>query len=140
MTRLIAITALLLALCLSPLAASATSAGDQVTTTRALQRGAVLRPADVTGPYAQDDYVGWELTRSVRAGAVLTPRHVREPLLVKRNETVTLIFRQGPLTMETTGRALDEGGDGARIAVMNSSSRKRITGRIVGPGLVEVTP
>ncbi|MEM9600902.1 MAG: flagellar basal body P-ring formation chaperone FlgA [Pseudomonadota bacterium] len=140
MTRLLAIAGFIFALCVTPMTVMASSAADQVTTTRALQRGAILRPADVTGPYAQDDYVGLELTRSVRAGAVLTLRHVREPLLVKRNETVTLVFRQGALSMETTGRALAEGGEGARIAVMNSASRKRIIGRIIGPGTVEVTP
>lgn len=130
---------LLMAFMGAPHALNAADA-EQVTANRALQRGAILRVGDVSGPYAREDYVGLELVRSVRAGSVMTPRHVRTPLLVKRNETVTLIFRHGALTMETTGRSLDEGSDGDRITVMNTTSRKRITGRVIGQGRVEVTP
>ncbi|MEL6687538.1 MAG: flagellar basal body P-ring formation chaperone FlgA [Pseudomonadota bacterium] len=119
--------------------ASASSA-DQVTTTRSLQRGTIIREGDVIGPFVEEDYLGRELVRSVRAGAVMSPHHVRTPLQVKRNETVTLVFRKGPLTMETVGRSLGEGANGDRISVINTSSRKRVIGRIVGEGLVEVTP
>ena len=120
------------------LAASATA--DQVVATRTLQRGAIIREGDVDGPYADEDYLGRELVRSVRAGSVMSPHHVRIPLQVERNETVTLVFRKGPLTMETVGRSLGEGGIGDRVSVLNTTSRKRVTGRIVGEGLVEVTP
>lgn len=123
-----------------PAVAADAIVADNVTTTRALPRGTILRDRDVSGPFAEEDYVGQELIRAVRAGAVLTPRHVRVPRLVKRNETVTLVFRQGALTMETMGRSLDEGALGERVSVMNSSSRKRIMGRVIGPGQVEVTP
>lgn len=142
MSRFFLIISLLLAMVsASTMAMAATvTQTDQVTATRALQRGAVIREGDLTGPFAMEDYLGQELTRPVRAGAVMTPRHVRTPLQVKRNETVSLIFRRGSLTMETTGRALGEGSTGDRISVMNSTSRKRVMGRIVGPGQVEVTP
>lgn len=121
-------------------AMAASAKADQVVTTRALQRGAIIREGDVSGPYANEDYLGRELIRSVRAGAVMSPHHVRVPLQVKRNETVTLIFRKGPLTMETVGRSLAEGAMGDRVSVLNTSSRKRVTGRVIGEGLVEVTP
>ncbi|MGB6317566.1 MAG: flagellar basal body P-ring formation chaperone FlgA, partial [Litorimonas sp.] len=111
-----------------------------VTANRALQRGAVIREGDVSGPFADQDYVGQEMIRSVRAGAVMSPRMVRTPLQVKRNETVTLVFRRGALTMETTGRALGEGSVGDRVPVINATSRKRVTGRVTGPGIVEVSP
>lgn len=139
MTRFILLLAMIGGLFALPAIASAADT-DDVTSTRALQRGAIIRDGDVRGPYAEEDYVGLELIRSVRAGAIMTPRHVRVPLQVKRNETVTLVFRHGPLTMETTGRALGEGADGDQISVMNTTSRKRVTGRIIGQGLVEVTP
>ena len=139
MGRLFLILIMLLGLWAAPTTVMAAEA-EQVTANRALQRGALIRQGDVTGPYAVEDYVGQELIRSVRAGTVMTPRHVRTPLQVERNETVTLVFRRGPLTMETIGRSLDEGSVGDRVSVLNTTSRKRITGRIIGPGLVEVTP
>jgi flagella basal body P-ring formation protein FlgA len=113
---------------------------EQVTTNRPLPRGTIIREGDVTGPYATEDYVGLELIRSVRSGAVMTPRLVRTPLQVARNDTVTLVFRRGALTMETTGRSIGEGAEGDRISVLNTTSRKRVTGRIIGHGIVEVTP
>jgi flagella basal body P-ring formation protein FlgA len=139
MTRLVLILILLIGFAAVPQAVMAADS-EQVTTNRPLQRGAIIREGDVTGPYATEDYVGQELIRSVRSGAVMTPRHVRTPLQVERNDTVTLVFRRGPLTMETTGRSLGEGAEGDRVSVINTTSRKRITGRIIGPGLVEVTP
>lgn len=142
MLRLGLILSFWMACMLAPLPTLAAESGiaESVTTTRALPRGAILKARDVTGPFAEEDYVGQELIRAVRAGAILTPRHVRIPRLVKRNETVTLIFRQGALTMETMGRSLDEGALGDRVSVMNASSRKRIMGHVIGPGQVEVTP
>jgi flagella basal body P-ring formation protein FlgA len=125
---------------ITPLSAHAASVADQVTANRALQRGAIIREGDLSGPYVTEDYVGRELVRSVRSGAVMSPHHVRTPLAVKRNETVTLIFKRGALTMETMGRSLDQGSLGDRVSVLNATSRKRITGRIIGQGLVEVTP
>jgi flagella basal body P-ring formation protein FlgA len=139
MGRLFLILIMLLGLWAAPTTVMAADA-EQVTANRALQRGALIRKGDVTGPYAVEDYVGQELIRSVRTGTVMTLRHVRTPLQVERNETVTLVFRRGPLSMETIGRSLDEGSVGDRISVLNTTSRKRITGRIIGPGLVEVTP
>jgi flagella basal body P-ring formation protein FlgA len=139
MARLFLILILLFGFAAAPQTVTAADA-EQVTTNRPLQRGAIIREGDVSGPYATEDYVGQELVRSVRAGAVITPRHVRTPLQVERNDTVTLVFRRGPLTMETTGRSLGEGSEGDRVSVMNTTSRKRVTGRIIGQGLVEVTP
>lgn len=139
MTRFVLILILLFGFAAAPPAVMAADA-EQVTANRPLQRGAVIREGDVTGPYATEDYVGQELVRSVRAGAVMTPRHVRTPLQVERNDTVTLVFRRGALTMETTGRSLGEGAEGDRVSVLNTTSRKRVTGRIIGHGLVEVTP
>ena len=139
MVRFALFLILLLGLAASPQTTAAADT-EQVTTNRPLPRGTIIREGDVTGPYASEDYVGLELIRSVRSGAVMTPRLVRTPLQVERNDTVILIFRRGALTMETTGRSLGEGAEGDRVSVLNTTSRKRVTGRIIGQGLVEVTP
>ncbi|MGB6231610.1 MAG: flagellar basal body P-ring formation chaperone FlgA [Litorimonas sp.] len=132
--------AVFLALAALTLLAAPSALAADVTTTRALQRGMVLDADDLSGDYHEDDFIGMELVRSVRAGAPLTVRNVRAPRLVKRNETVTLVFRRGPLVMETIGRSLGEGGLGERVSVMNTSSRQRVMGRITAEGTVEVSP
>jgi len=58
--------------------------------------------------------------------------------LVDRNEIVTLSFRKGPLVIETEGRALDRASAGAKVRVMNMTSRATVIGRVVAPGRVEV--
>lgn len=128
--------AALFAMLFAPLTAYA---AEPVTAARALQRGMVLNADDLSGDYRAQDFIGKELIRSVRAGAPIDVRNVRRPHLVKRNETVTLVFRRGPLVMETLGRSLGQGAEGERIAVMNTSSRKRVMGRITAEGVVEVT-
>ncbi|HHX90132.1 MAG TPA: flagellar basal body P-ring formation protein FlgA, partial [Paracoccus sp.] len=38
------------------------------------------------------------------------------------------------------GRALGRGGAGETIRIMNLASRSTVSGRVAGPGLVEVHP
>lgn len=58
--------------------------------------------------------------------------------IIERNDLVTLIFRQGVLTIAAEGRALGRGAAGEAVRVMNLSSRTTVTGRIKQDGSVEV--
>jgi len=50
-----------------------------------------------------------------------------------------MIYRVGRLEMTASGRALDEGGSGDIISVMNLDSKRRVEGLILANGSVEVT-
>ncbi len=58
------------------------------------------------------------------------------PILVKRNDAVTVRFTKGRLTAETFGIARDSGAEGAAVRVENLISKKIITGRVIAPGVV----
>lgn len=84
------------------------------------------------------DVVGLETRVPLYAGRPVYPRDLGPPTSVDRNEIVTLRFIQGALVIEAEGRSLGRGSDGELVRVMNLASRITITGRVRGPGLVEV--
>ncbi|CUI01480.1 flagellar basal body P-ring formation chaperone FlgA [Leisingera aquaemixtae] len=91
--------------------------------------GALSDPADVTG---------MEARVSLYAGRPLRPGDIGPPAIIERNDLVTLIFRQGVLSIAAEGRALGRGAAGEAVRVMNLSSRTTVTGRIKEDGSVEV--
>lgn len=82
--------------------------------------------------------VGKEAQRSLYAGRPIRAREIGPVTLVERNGRVTLRFRNGALQLTTVGRALDAGGMGQMIRVMNLDSRRTIYGRISGRETVDV--
>ncbi|UWQ79368.1 flagellar basal body P-ring formation protein FlgA [Leisingera sp. S132] len=91
--------------------------------------GALSDPADVVGLEAR---VALYEGRPLRAG------DIGPPAIVERNDLVTLIFRQGGLSIAAEGRALGRGAAGEAVRVMNLSSRATVTGRVAQDGSVEV--
>lgn len=71
-------------------------------------------------------------------GRPLRPGDIGPPAIIERNDLVTLIFRQGGLTIAAEGRSLGRGSVGEAVRVMNLSSRTTVTGRVKQDGSVEV--
>lgn len=121
-------------------------AADTVVAARSLRAGHVLGIRDVN--LAQTSVagaiidlraaVGKQLTRNVYQGKPLMPDDLRPPFVIDRNQLVSLHFAAGGLTIETAGRALDGGGVGETIRVMNESSRKTVLGRVRNDGIIVV--
>lgn len=140
------IRALLLSLALA--LPGAPVAADTVEAVRTLRSGTLLAYGDVTlvpGPAAPgmadsiEAVVGQELRSSIYRGRAVRLSDLGPPTLVRRNDIVTLYFRQGALSIRGEGRALGDGGEGERLRVMNLDSRLIVTGRVRGPSLVEVS-
>jgi len=62
------------------------------------------------------------------------------PAVVERNQTVTLIYRQGSLLIATDARALGRAGVGDMLRVMNLASRSTVSGQVDEAGRVIVGP
>jgi len=127
---------------LMALAPVAVAAGD-------LPRGAVitlkdlrLDERDITGlrqPYLEiPPLLGMGARRAIKAGEVLQKGMLATLPVVRRGELVTLTVRSAGLVLTASGVALDNGGLGETIRVRNSSSQKGVSGRITGPGKVEL--
>lgn len=129
-------------------ATPAARAGSVVLATRSLPSRTVLQPGDLRATESADpdmvrmqieSMVGRETLVAVPSGGALGPEDVGDPALVERNELVTLSYTHGGLTIRATGRALDRGSRTALVRAMNLDSRRTVTGRVTGKGLIEVS-
>lgn len=131
-----------LLLCLFPMPALA----DAVILTRALPARALLTAADVTVvdaeiPGALTDagaVLGQETRIALRAGRPLTEQDISAPVIVGRNQTVTLHFRVGGLAIATEGRALTDAAIGQSASALNLTSHARVTGVVLPDGSILV--
>lgn len=91
--------------------------------------GALADPAEAEGMEARVTlYAG----RPVRAG------DIGPPAIVERNQIVTLVFARNGLSITAEGRALDRGGAGDLVRVMNLASRSTVTARLSQTGEAHV--
>ncbi len=118
----------------------------EVTAVNTLVRGSVIHPEDINirtnagenASVIQAAYVGMETNRTIYAGHKLVQSSLQPPTLVKRNNTVTMYYKSGPLTITTYGRALGQGAKGDLIQVMNMNSKSKVMAVISGPDKVTV--
>ena len=86
------------------------------------------------------EVVGMEARVTLYAGRPIPLGSLSEPALVERNQLVSLVFSHAGLEIRADGRALGRGGAGETIRIMNLASRSTVSGRVAGPGIVEVHP
>ena len=84
------------------------------------------------------DLVGREAARGLAAGRAIRAADLRAARLVRKDETVTLLFRRGGLQLVTTGTALEPGTQGQAVRVVNPSSNRPLRGIVVGPRTVQL--
>jgi flagella basal body P-ring formation protein FlgA len=90
---------------------------------------AQVRPEMIQNPA---DVIGKEVVHSVTAGQPLRDRSVREPLLVKRNEIVTVYSRTPSVTVTATARALQDGSEGELITLQSLTDNNRLSAVVTG--------
>lgn len=122
---------------------------------RALSKGAIVGPSDIGLDYVDEkmrnnrenaimrleDAIGREVTQSVKQGTPLTTASIQMPLLIKRNDVVTVYVRNRGITIKTIGRARQEGRFGDLIVIESYQDKKKtFTGCVTELGTVEVGP
>lgn len=119
---------------------------DSLVATRTIRAQSIIGPDDVTLvaaaiPGALDSAegaLGFETRVALYAGRPIRPSDIGPPAVIDRNQIVPLAFAAGNLTILTEGRALDRGGVGDVIRIMNLGSRATVSGRISADGRVLV--
>ena len=128
-------------------ALSAAPAGaDTVVALRTIRPGEVLQPSDlglvpgsVAGASSHPGEVeGLEARQTLYQGQPVIPMALGPPALFERNEIVGLEYRRGGLSIRAEGRALDRGGVGDRVRVMNLASRRIVEGFVATDGTVQL--
>ncbi|GHA14665.1 hypothetical protein GCM10007989_06700 [Devosia pacifica] len=84
------------------------------------------------------DLVGKALKSRSSAGMRLDIADVGTPLLISRNEPVTVYLRRGPMTLTVKGQALSGAALGESMQVLNLVSNTVIHATAIAPGAVEV--
>lgn len=85
-----------------------------------------------------NELVGQSPRRPLRTGEPIRSSDLGRPEVVSKNGLVTMVAQGPGLVITTTGRALDAGGVGDVIQVMNIQSKKKVQATITGPDQVEV--
>lgn len=83
---------------------------------------------------------GLEARVTLYPGRPVLVSQLGPPALVERNQLVRMVFQRGSLAIAAEGRALDRGGVGERVRVMNLGSRQIVTGAVAADGSIEVGP
>lgn len=128
--------------CVLAVLAAPAAWGETLLAARTLRANTVIGPADVTvsdsaAPGAlsrPDDALGLETRVTVYAGRPLHAADLGPPAMIERNQIVPLLYRRGALSIETEARALERGGAGARIRVMNLDSKATLTATVTPTG------
>ena len=113
----------------SLVAAEVIRAGDRISAANAVTDSGTAADAD-------ESLLGREVRRTIYAGQSITTDNTRPPMLVKRNQIVTLKYISGALEITTTGRALGEAGLSESVSVLNPDSRQLVQGIVQEGGWV----
>lgn len=121
-----------------------------VVPTRTIARGERVRAADLAierrpkaevgadAVAATADAIGRAARQALHQGVPLRRADLMKPETVKRDDNVTLIYEVPGISLTTRGKALESGGDGDLINVLNVQSKRTLQGVIVGPGRVDL--
>jgi flagella basal body P-ring formation protein FlgA len=117
---------------------------------RRLNAGEIIRKGDIewielrTDRIARDTIVdakrliGFTPRRYIRPGKPIRASALRPPLLVAKKSVVTVILRTEQMLLTLQGRALEDGGRGDTIRILNPQSKQVIEAVVDGPGRATV--
>jgi len=119
---------------------------ETVVPTRTIRAAALISENDVTltgntspnGFTRLQDVIGQEARVVLYAGRPIMVDQIGPPAIVDRNQIVGLIFSGRGLQIVTDARALERGGVGDVIRVMNLSSRAVLSGQVQADGSVQI--
>jgi flagella basal body P-ring formation protein FlgA len=84
------------------------------------------------------ELIGQSPKRVIMPGQAIRTTDVQRPLSVQKNALVTMLVQSPGLELSAAGRAIDQGGVGDIIQVMNIQSKKTVQATIIGPNTVQV--
>ena len=114
------------------------AAGEIVGAADLIWSSDAIAPADAPGD--PDSVIGMAARRPLRAGAPVQARDLSAPLMVKRDEMISVAFETGGISLTLQGKALKDAAVGDSVQVLNPQSKKVIEAVVSGPGKAVVGP
>ena len=121
-----------------------------IKTVRAVRRGKILSNDEIKVETIQTERplknaitninsaLGYETTRNISIGKVLTPDFIKRPALGNRGDKILIMAQKGGMTITTPGILKEDGYEDAMVKVLNMESKKIIYGRLVDSNTVKV--
>lgn len=125
---------------------------DAIVPAHAMTRGDIVRTddliverrprAEVTDDMvaAPSEAIGRAARQTLRQGRPIRRADLMKPEIVKRDDNVTLVYAAPGFMLTTRGKALEAGGQGDIINVLNQQSKRSIQGVVAGPGRIDIAP
>lgn len=115
----------------------------EYTAVKTLRVGNVIAKSDLNIAVSDETndwtrLIGKEVRRPIYVGRVVRSQDVGPITVIQRNDIVSVFYRVGGLGLRTEGRALDSGGVGELIKIMNLSTKTTVSAFVVGPQRTEV--
>jgi flagella basal body P-ring formation protein FlgA len=121
---------------------------NAVTVDHPVERGEVLKASDLAiarRPKAEGTAIidmraaaGLAARHQLRPGQPLHEADLMKPIIVQRNDTVTIVYQAPGISLTLRGQAQDAGALGDTISVANVQSKRIVQGIVTGPGRVTV--
>ncbi len=121
-----------------PVLNRAVAPGEIITRTDIAMKDVAVRKISRNFVSTVAEMIGKTVRNGQRAGAPLRTSDLISPVTVKRNKTIGISFSQGAISLMTIGKALENGGTGDIIRVLNIASNKTVHARIIGPDMAEI--
>ncbi len=87
---------------------------------------------------AKNELIGMTPKRSLQGNQTILRKDINPPIMVKRNDIVTIIYKNGPIVLSAKARALGAGANGETVMMMNTISKKSFEAKVTGPQQAEV--
>lgn len=117
---------------------------------RSVMPGEVIKQSDITwvrypakrlsarAILSSTDLVGMTVRRPARTDKPITTTDVIAPVAVAKGDAVTMMVRTKAMVLTAAGKALENGGIGDTIRVLNPKSRQTVDAKIIRTGQVEI--
>lgn len=118
--------------------------------TRTVISGTVLSAGDITETampkkllrddtiLSKADLIGMTVRRAIQPDAAINQGDITPPVMVKRNEIITVTYKNGTMQLSTKARALSNGSLGDVLQLINPTSNKTFEAKVTGPQQAEV--
>ncbi|OYX30185.1 MAG: flagella basal body P-ring formation protein FlgA [Caulobacterales bacterium 32-69-10] len=117
---------------------------------RNLNAGEILQASDLRwsdevvagagAPGNPDAIIGQAARRPLREGAAVQTADLAQPMVIHRDETISVAYEAGGITLVLQGKALKDAAVGESVQVLNQQSKKIIEAVAAGPGKAVVGP
>lgn len=121
-----------------PVLARSISRGDIITASDLKTERVPLKRIGTNIIAQMDDVVGMQTKRALRPGDPLRSTDLKAPTMIEKGALISMTFAVPGIKLTNVGRALEAGGAGDIINVINPRSRQTVMARIVSQNQVSV--